>query len=223
MSCRCRTCGRATEAIHRFPELASAWSNEDMSQQGPAMFQKTFNDHIQVASDTAKRLEMPLAALVEACAQSVMAGGKLMFLGNGGSAADAQHIATELSVRYVGDRAPIAALALTTDTSVLTAAANDMGYEQVFARQVQALGRAGDVVIGISTSGKSPNVVLALEAARKMGIVTAAFTGDDGAKMTALADHLINVPSKVTARIQEMHITLGHLLCETLEKRLGLA
>lgn len=186
------------------------------------MFQKTFNDHIQAASDTAKRLEMPLAALVEACALSVAAGGKLMFFGNGGSAADAQHIATELSVRYVGDRAPIAALALTTDTSVLTAAANDMGYEQVFARQVQALGRAGDVAIGISTSGKSPNVVLALDAARKMGIVTAAFTGNDGAKMTALADHLINVPSTVTARIQEMHITLGHLLCETLEKRLGL-
>jgi D-sedoheptulose 7-phosphate isomerase len=189
----------------------------------PAMFQKVFDEHIKVAGETAKRLEMPLMTLVEACAQSVKAGGKIMFFGNGGSAADAQHIATELSVRYVGDRAPIAALALTTDTSVLTAAANDMGYEQVFARQVQALGRAGDVAIGISTSGRSPNVALALEAARKMGIVTAAFTGDDGRAMVALADHLINVPSTVTARIQEMHITLGHLLCETLEKRLGLA
>lgn len=186
------------------------------------MFQKVFQDHIKVASDTAQRLEMPLMALVEACAQSVKAGGKIMFFGNGGSAADAQHIATELSVRYVGDRAPIAALALTTDTSVLTAAANDMGYEQVFARQVRALGRKGDVAIGISTSGKSPNVVLALEAAREMGLVTAALTGDDGRAMVALADHLLNVPSTVTARIQEMHITLGHLLCETLEKRLGL-
>jgi D-sedoheptulose 7-phosphate isomerase len=187
------------------------------------MFQTVFDDHIKVAGATAKRLEMPLAALVEACAESVLDGGKLMFFGNGGSAADSQHIATELSVRYVGDRAPIAALALTTDTSVLTAAANDMGYEQVFARQVRALGRAGDVAIGISTSGKSRNVALALEAAREMGIITAALTGDDGAAMTPLADHLLNVPSTVTARIQEMHITLGHLLCETLEKRLGLA
>ncbi|MDO8289807.1 MAG: D-sedoheptulose 7-phosphate isomerase [Parvibaculum sp.] len=186
------------------------------------MYQKVFNEHIQVAADTAKRLETPLNLLIEACAKSVAAGGKLMFCGNGGSAADAQHIATELSVRYVGDRAPIAALALTTDTSALTAAANDMGYEQVFARQVLALGRKGDVVVGISTSGKSRNVVLALETARQMGIVTAAFTGDNGALMTSLADHLINVPSTVTARIQEMHITLGHLLCESLEKRLGL-
>ncbi|MES1991005.1 MAG: D-sedoheptulose 7-phosphate isomerase [Pseudomonadota bacterium] len=186
------------------------------------MFQKVFHEHIQVASETARRLELPLNHLVEACAEAVRAGGKIMFFGNGGSAADAQHIATELSVRYVGDRAPIAALALTTDTSVLTAAANDMGYEHVFSRQVQALGRKGDVAIGISTSGKSRNVVLALEAARSMGIVTAAFTGDNGALMTPLADHLINVPSTTTARIQEMHITLGHLLCETLEKRLGL-
>jgi D-sedoheptulose 7-phosphate isomerase len=186
------------------------------------MFQAVFDEHIKVAGETARRLEKPLEALVEACAVSVRNGGKLMFFGNGGSAADSQHIATELSVRYVGDRAPIAALALTTDTSVLTAAANDMGYEQVFARQVQALGRPGDVAIGISTSGKSRNVVLALTAAREMGIVTAALTGDDGALMSNIADHLLNVPSTVTARIQEMHITLGHLLCETLEKRLGL-
>lgn len=186
------------------------------------MFQKVFHEHIQVAGETAKRLEVPLNHLVEACAEAVKAGGKIMFFGNGGSAADAQHIATELSVRYVGDRAPIAALALTTDTSVLTAAANDLGYEQVFARQVQALGRKGDVAIGITTSGKSRNVVLAFDAARNMGIVTAAFTGDAGMLMEPPVDHLLNVPSTVTARIQEMHITLGHLLCETLEKRLGL-
>jgi len=181
-----------------------------------------FDEHIRVAGETARLLEAPFEALADACAASVRSGGKLMFFGNGGSAADSQHIATELSVRFVNDRKPIAALALTTDTSVLTAAANDMGYEQVFARQVEALGRAGDVAIGFSTSGKSRNVVLALEAARRMGIVTVALTGADGALLTPLADHLLNVPSKVTARIQEMHITLGHLLCGALEERLGL-
>lgn len=181
-----------------------------------------FDEHIKVAGETARLLETPFEALADACAASVRGGGKLMFFGNGGSAADSQHIATELSVRFVNDRKPIAALALTTDTSVLTAAANDMGYEQVFARQVEALGRKGDVAIGFSTSGKSRNVVLALEAARRMGIVTVAFTGADGALLTPLADHLLNVPSKVTARIQEMHITLGHLLCGALEERLGL-
>ncbi|PKQ02817.1 MAG: phosphoheptose isomerase, partial [Alphaproteobacteria bacterium HGW-Alphaproteobacteria-11] len=143
------------------------------------------------------------------------------FFGNGGSAADAQHIAAELSVRFVKDRPAIAALALTTDTSVLTAAANDMGYEHVFERQVEALGRRGDLAIGISTSGKSPNVVLALAAARKQGLVTAALTGAEPNAMKDVADHLICVPSKTTARIQEMHIVIGHMLCAGIEKQLG--
>lgn len=190
-------------------------------------FGKTFDDHIRVASETAQTLEAPFEALVEACVSSIRNGGKLLFFGNGGSAADSQHIAAELSVRYVSDRKPIAAMALTTDTSVLTAAANDMGYEQVFARQVEAFGRAGDVAIGITTSGKSPNVVQGLATARKAGLVTAALTGavtpgSNELPIVSVTDHLLAVPSNVTARIQEMHITLGHMLCAALEKRLGL-
>lgn len=185
------------------------------------IFHATFDEHLKVAHETAKKLEHDFVSLVAACSEAVAGGGKLIFFGNGGSAADAQHIAAELSVRFVKDRPAIAALALTTDTSVLTAAANDMGYEHVFERQVEALGRRGDLAIGISTSGKSPNVALALAAARNQGLVTAALTGADPNAMKELADHLICVPSKTTARIQEMHIVIGHMLCAGIEKHLG--
>jgi D-sedoheptulose 7-phosphate isomerase len=146
-----------------------------------------------------------------------------MFFGNGGSAADAQHIATELTIRYKRDRVAIAAIALTTDTSALTAAANDLGFERVFSRQIEALGKPGDVAIGISTSGKSANVIAALKQARSMRLVTAAFTGQGGSELSFLTDHLLAVPSATTARIQEMHITLGQMLCGALEIELGLA
>ena len=146
-----------------------------------------------------------------------------MFFGNGGSAADAQHLATELTVRYKTDRAAIAALALTTDTSALTAAGNDLGFEQIFARQIEALGRPGDVAIAISTSGKSPNIIAALRQAKTMKLVTAALAGKGGGDLPGLADHLLVVPSDVTARIQEMHITLGQMLCGAMEIELGLA
>ena len=149
-------------------------------------------------------------------------GRKLMFLGNGRRAAGAQHLATELTIRYKRSRAAIAALALTTDTSALTAAGNDLGFEQVFARQIEALGKPGDVVIAISTSGKSPNVIAALKKARSMGIVAAAFGGKGGGDMAALADHILAVPSSTVARIQEMHILLGQMLCGALEVELGL-
>ncbi|MBX3489234.1 D-sedoheptulose 7-phosphate isomerase [Parvibaculum sp.] len=185
------------------------------------IFHATFDEHLKVAHETAKLLEKDFSSLAAACAEAVAGGGKLIFFGNGGSAADAQHIAAELSVRFVKDRPAIAALALTTDTSVLTAAANDMGYAHVFERQVEALGRRGDLAIGISTSGKSPNVVLALAAARKQGLVTAALTGAEPNAMKDVADHLICVPSKTTARIQEMHIVIGHMLCAGIEKHLG--
>jgi len=145
-----------------------------------------------------------------------------MLFGNGGSAGDAQHLATELTVRYHRSRAPIAAIALTTDTSVLTAAGNDLGFEQVFARQIEALGRKGDVAIAISTSGKSPNVIAALTQARAKGLVTVAFGGKGGGDMAGLADHLLVVPSDTTARIQEMHILIGQMLCGALEAELGL-
>ena len=147
----------------------------------------------------------------------------MLFFGNGGSAADAQHLATELTVRYARDRAPIAALALTTDTSALTAIGNDLGQEHVFARQIRALGRPGDVAVGITTSGRSRNVILGLETAREMGLVAAALGGMSGGDLVGLADPLLLVPSHTVARIQEMHITLGQMFCGALEQTLGLA
>ena len=188
-----------------------------------AVFRAEFAEHHEVARRTEAALGAAFGTLVGACVASLRGGGKLMFFGNGGSAADAQHIATELSVRYKKDRAAIAAIALTTDTSTLTAAANDLGFERVFARQIEAIGRPGDVAIGISTSGKSPNVSAALKQARAMGIVTAALTGKGGGDLSALAEHMLIVPSDTTARIQEMHILLGHMLCGAIETELGLA
>lgn len=187
-----------------------------------AYFSAELTAHLDVAERTRDTLAAPFARLVEACESAIRGGNKLMFFGNGGSAADAQHLATELTVRYAADRAPIAAIALTTDSSAVTAAGNDLGFEQVFARQVAALGAAGDVAIGISTSGRSANVLRALETAGEMGIRAAGLTGGDGGAMAGLADPLVIVPSTVTARIQEMHITLGQMLCGALEQRLGL-
>jgi D-sedoheptulose 7-phosphate isomerase len=185
-------------------------------------FKREFAEHEAVMRATLADCEAPFRALAEAAAASIRGGGKLMFFGNGGSAADAQHLATELAVRYVKDRPPIAALALTTDSSALTAIGNDLGFEHLFARQVRALGRAGDLAIGISTSGRSRNVILGLEAARAMGLGAAALSGGDGGDLRGLADPLVIVPSRVTARIQEMHILLGQMLCGALERMLGL-
>lgn len=162
-----------------------------------AFFKAEFAEHHDVARRTEAALSTAFAGLVGACAASIRRGGKLMFFGNGGSAGDAQHLATELTVRYKADRAAIAALALTTDTSTLTAAGNDLGFERIFARQIEALGRPGDVAIAISTSGKSPNVVAALRQARAMKIVTAAFGGKGGGDVAALADHLLDRKSVV--------------------------
>jgi len=188
-----------------------------------AFFNAEFAEHHDVARKTQGALGPAFAALTGACVASLKGGGKLMFFGNGGSAADAQHLATELTIRYKADRAAIAAIALTTDTSALTAAGNDIGFERIFSRQIEALGRPGDVAIGISTSGKSPNVAAALRQARTMRIVTAALTGKGGGDLPGLADHVLVVPSDTTARIQEMHITLGQMLCGAIEIELGLA
>jgi D-sedoheptulose 7-phosphate isomerase len=166
-------------------------------------------------------LAAPFVALVELCVTAARSGGKVLLFGNGGSAADAQHIATELTVRYRVDRPPIPAIALTTDTSALTAIGNDLGFEALFGRQVEALARPGDVVIGISTSGNSQNVIRGLEAARRAGARPVGLTGGDAGRMGAHADPVLMVPSAVTARIQEMHILLGHALCDALEQRLG--
>jgi D-sedoheptulose 7-phosphate isomerase len=186
-------------------------------------FKSEFAEHRDVASRTEAALADAFAGLLAACVKAIRGGNKLMLFGNGGSAADAQHLATELTIRYKKNRAAIAALALTTDTSALTAAGNDLGFEQIFARQIEALGKAGDVAIAISTSGKSPNVLAALRQAKTQGLVTAALSGQGGGALAGLADHLLAVPSVTTARIQEMHITLGQMLCGALEIELGLS
>lgn len=186
-------------------------------------FQAEFAEHQDVARQTEIVLADAFAGLTVACVTSLRGNGKLLFFGNGGSAADAQHLAAELTVRYKTKRAAIAAIALTTDTSALTAAGNDLGFERVFARQIEALARPGDVAIAISTSGTSPNVIAALRQAKAMQLVTAALGGKGGGNLKGLADHLLVVPSDSTARIQEMHITLGQMLCGAIEIALGLA
>lgn len=188
----------------------------------PTFWQSEFNEHESVVTQTRENLLQGFEELLLASTASIKAGGKIMFFGNGGSAADAQHLATELTVRYKTDRAPIAAIALTTDTSALSAIGNDFGFEHLFARQVLALGKKGDIAIGITTSGNSQNVINAFTEAKKMGIITVGFTGKTGGKIAPLCDILLNVPSLTTARIQEMHITLGQMLCGALEINLGL-
>jgi D-sedoheptulose 7-phosphate isomerase len=187
-----------------------------------AYLEREFAGHRAAFEATDSALRGELARLIEVCAEAITASGKLMFFGNGGSAADAQHLATELTVRFAETRPPIAALALTTDSSTLTAIGNDLDFDEIFARQIAALGRPGDLALAISTSGKSRNVVRGLAAARDLGLVTAALTGRGGGDLVALADPLLAVPSESTARIQEMHIALGQLFCGALERRLGL-
>jgi D-sedoheptulose 7-phosphate isomerase len=188
-----------------------------------AFFLSEFDEHDAVVRASRAALQADFQAMLAAWVSCIRGGGKILFFGNGGSAADAQHLATELSVRYKKDRKPIAALALTTDTSTLTGAGNDLGFQYVFSRQIEALGRPGDVALGITTSGRSANVIEALTVARNMGLVAAAFTGGDAGLLRGLADPLIVVPSTTTARIQEMHILIGQMLCGALEIELGLA
>lgn len=169
-----------------------------------------------------EELVTSLIDVAEAIVASVRNGGKILFCGNGGSAADSQHLATELVVRLTGDfeRPAIASIALTTDTSILTGGANDYGYDHVFKRQIEALGREGDVLIAISTSGKSPSVLAAMAAARVKNMKTVAWCGADPRGMEPLADYIVSVPSNVTANIQECHITLGHILIHLIERML---
>jgi D-sedoheptulose 7-phosphate isomerase len=167
-------------------------------------------------------LQAPFTQTLALWEASIRRGGKLLIFGNGGSAGNAQHIAAELVIRYKTDRAAIAAVALTVDVSTLTAAGNDMGFDAVFSRQVQGLGRPGDVAVGISTSGRSPNVLAALREARTRNLATTGLIGGDGGPMRALCDAAIVVPSTVTARVQEMHLLVSHMLCKALEIRLGL-
>jgi len=158
-----------------------------------------------------------LVAAGRRMAECLRAGGRVLAFGNGGSAADAQHLAGELVGRFRRDRAALSAIALTTDSSVTTAIANDMGYDSVFCRQVEAHGRPGDVAVGITTSGRSPNVVQALQLARERGLVTVGLTGGGGGRLAGAVDYLIDVPHAETARIQEVHVMVVHVLCQIVE------
>ncbi len=179
--------------------------------------------HADVFAKTRLGLHDSVAQWVDMAVTTIQSGGKIFFCGNGGSAADAQHIAAELSVKLCQDRAPIAALCLSLDPSAMTACANDYGYEQVFARQVRALGRAGDMLVGITTSGNSANILAAIEAARAHNIKVITLTGESGGKVAAISDMCLRVPCQdSTALIQEMHIMIGHIFCGALEQRLGL-
>ncbi|MBV9588390.1 MAG: SIS domain-containing protein [Hyphomicrobiales bacterium] len=187
---------------------------------GAEIFEKEFAEHAALVSPTREATRASFFKMLDAWVNCIRGGGKLLFFGNGGSAADAQHLAGELVVRYREDRAAIPAIALSTDSSVLTAGANDLGFEHIFSRQIEALGRPGDLAVALSTSGRSGNILKGLEAARERGLVAGGMTGDHESPMVALADPLIVVPSRTTARIQEMHGLLGHMLCLALEQAL---
>lgn len=174
--------------------------------------------HAATLQRTAAQLPQGIAQAAQMLVDTLRGGHKVLLCGNGGSAADAQHIAAELTGRFVKERAALPAIALTTDTSALTAIGNDYGYQRVFARQVEALARPGDLLIGISTSGNSPNVLEALQAARNLGCRTLALTGRNGGQATQAADLNLVVPAEATARIQEMHILIGHILCQAVDE-----
>ncbi len=183
-----------------------------------AYLEAELDEHAALVARVREAVADEFAQLVSVCSAALRAGNKLLFFGNGGSAADAQHLATEFVVRYKANRPALAAIALTTDTSALTAIGNDFGFDALFARQVEALCRAGDIAIGISTSGNSENVIRGLQAAKAAGAVTVAFAGESGGRLAGQVDLGIFIPSRTTARIQEMHLLLGHTLCALLER-----
>ncbi len=177
-----------------------------------------FHAHEETFNKTRNQLLKLIEETASLCISSLRASGKILLCGNGGSAADAQHIAAELVGRYRKDRPGMAAIALTTDSSILTSVSNDYGYDHVFSRQVEGLAKQGDVLIAISTSGNSPNVLNAIKTARDKGCKVVGFTGNDGGKMQSACDLNLVVPARDTARIQEMHILIGHTLCGLIEE-----
>ena len=185
------------------------------------LVKSTLEEHRQVVAKMTA-LEGEIASAGELCGTALARGQRIYLCGNGGSAADAQHIAAELIGRFVHDRRALPAIALTTDTSALTAIGNDYGYDEVFSRQVEGLCREGDVFIAISTSGNSDNVLKAVDAAHRVGAYVIGLSGKSGGKLNAKCDVSLVVPSDVTARIQEMHIVIGHLICALVEEHLGL-
>ncbi len=184
------------------------------------IIQKRFKESAEVKGRFLKENLPRLIEVVKLISQTFEAGNKVFFFGNGGSAADAQHFAAEFVNRYIMDRPPLPAIALTTDTSVLTSISNDFAFNEIFSRQIKALGKEGDVAVGITTSGTSLNVMKAFEVAREMGMKTVALTGNDGGTVAKIADLALIVSSSSTPRIQETHILIGHLLCEMVEQQL---
>jgi len=180
------------------------------------MFRESAEAKLRFVEQYAPRIE----GVARRMAEALRRGGKILFFGNGGSAADAQHLSAEFVNRFLRERGALAAMALTTDTSALTAIGNDLGFDQIFARQVAALGRPGDVVVAISTSGNSPNVLKGVEAARRLGCITVGLTGGSGGQLTGIVDEVFVVPSNETPRIQETHITLGHIICQMVDEEL---
>lgn len=177
-------------------------------------------DSIAVKESVIKNNIDEIVKIVELAVGCLKGGNKIILFGNGGSAADSQHIAAELVGRFQKERRGLAAIALTTNTSILTAIGNDYGFDEVFSRQIEAIAKKGDIVIGISTSGKAKNVVAGINRAKEMGIKTIGLTGADGGMLTKTADVSLIVSSKVTARVQEAHITIGHIICELVEKQI---
>jgi D-sedoheptulose 7-phosphate isomerase len=187
-----------------------------------SIIQKRFKESTEVKNRFLKENLSRLLDVVKLISRCFEAGNKLFFFGNGGSAADAQHLAAEFVNRYIMDRPPLPAIALTTDASILTSVSNDFSFSEIFSKQLKALGKEGDVAVGISTSGASPNIIKAFEVAKEMGMKTIALTGNDGGSLAKIADFSLIVPSSSTPRIQEAHILIGHILCELVEHYLFL-
>jgi len=180
-----------------------------------SLFKASAEIKIKFAEENCSRIEQ----VVEVIVRTLQEGNKILLFGNGGSAADAQHIAAELVNRYLLERRPLPAIALTTDTSVLTSISNDLSFEEVFARQIAALGKKNDIAWGITTSGRSPNIIRAFKVAKELGLITIGFTGKDGGEVAALVDYNLNIAADSTARIQETQLTLAHIICELVERR----
>ncbi len=193
-----------------------------MTKISSDVIHKNLSEHIEVMEVVRDTLIGPIRRIGELLAQSLANGGTIFWCGNGGSASDSQHLAAELVGRFKKNRRALRSVSLTTDTSILTCVANDYSYDDIFVRQLEALGRAGDVLIGISTSGNSENVLRALRSSKEMGIKTVALSGKGGGLAKDLVDHALVIPSQTTARIQEFHILIGHILCELIEQELGL-
>ncbi len=192
-----------------------------MSKDLKDFFNNQFDEHNRVASNCQKKLQSSFLNLIKICLSSLKRRKKILFFGNGGSASDAQHLATELTVRFSENRKAIPAISLATDTSALTAIGNDFGFDFIFSRQIEALGDKDDVAIGFTTSGKSKNIINAFKTARKKGLKCVVFTGNYTRLVSGFCDEIISVPALNTSRIQEMHILIGQMLCNALEYKLG--